>query len=263
MPTQLAVVTGADRGLGLEVVRQLAARGWRVLLAVRREAEGRAAAASLLSSHPEGRAPDARVWPLDVADPESVASFGERARSEGLRVSALVQNAGVYSHRADEPGARETMAANVLGPLRLADALSPLLLPSARVVMVSSGMGQLSGLPADLRAAIEAIRTREDVAALADEIVRRAAAGAGGGGSLLYSVSKAALNAVTRLLARELAPRQVLVNAVCPGWVRTDMGGAGAPRSVEEGARGIVWAAGLPPDAPTGGFFRDGKPLPW
>jgi NAD(P)-dependent dehydrogenase (short-subunit alcohol dehydrogenase family) len=262
MPTQLAVVTGANRGLGLEVVRQLAGRGWRVLLAVRREAEGRAAAASLLS-HPEGRAPDVRAWPLDVADAASTERFAARARSEGIRVSALVQSAGVFPERADEAGVREIMAVNVLGPLRLADALAPLLLPSARVVMVSSGMGQLSELPDDLREAVEGIRTREDVAAFAEEVARRAAAGAGGDGSLVYSVSKAALNAVTRLLAGELAPRQVLVNAVCPGWVRTGMGGAGAPRTVEEGAKGIVWAAGLAPDAPTGGFFRDARPIPW
>ena len=151
----------------------------------------------------------------------------------------------------------------MLGPLRLADALAPLLAPSARVVMVSSGLGQLSGLPGDLRREIEEIRSREDLARLAREVEGRAAKGRSGTGSLLYSVSKAALNAATRLLARELAPRGILVNAVCPGWVRTDMGGPSAPRSVEEGAAGIVWAATLAPDAPTGGFFRDARRIPW
>jgi NAD(P)-dependent dehydrogenase (short-subunit alcohol dehydrogenase family) len=258
MPSHLAVVTGANRGLGLETARQLAARGWGVVLAVRREAEGSAAAASL--SAQGGRA---RAWPLDVADPASVERFAARARGEGLRVDALVQNAGVFPARADATTARDAMAANVLGPVRLADALAPHLAPAARVVMVSSGMGRLAGLPDDLRRAVESIRTREDLSRLAEDVARRAAGLGAGGGSLVYSISKAALNAATRLLARELAPRGVLVNAVCPGWVRTDMGGAGAPRSVDEGAAGIVWAAVLAPDGPTGGFYRDGRPIPW
>lgn len=256
MRSHLAVVTGANRGLGLETSRRLAHRGWSVILAVRREPEGGAAAASLAAA---GRA---RAWPLDVTDPGSVTRFAARVGAEGLRVDALVQSAGVFPSRADGASARETMSTNALGPIRVADALAPHLARAARVVMVSSALGQLSSLPADLRAAVEAIRTREDLERLTGDLARRVA-GAGGEGTLVYSVSKAALNAATRLLARELAPRGVLVNAVCPGWVATDMGGAGAPRSVEEGAAGIVWAAVLAPDAPTGGFFRDGRPLPW
>ena len=84
-----------------------------------------------------------------------------------------------------------------------------------------------------------------------------------GAGPPAYQVTKAALNAFTRTLAGELRHAHILVNAVCPGWVATDMGGAGAPRSVEEGAAGVVWAATLPQNGPSGGFFRDGKPLPW
>ena len=254
MDPRLAVVTGANRGLGLAASRALAARGMRILLATRREAEGQRAAAALAA---EGR--DAFAWPLDVGEPASVDRFAERARAEDLRIEALVQSAGVYRERFDAETARESMAVNALGPLRLADRLAARLAPGARVVMVSSGMGELAGLPADLRSAVAAVRGREDLARLAQDLVRRG----DGGAYLAYAVSKAALNAATRLLAAELAPRGILVNAVCPGWVRTDMGGAGAPRSVEEGAAGIVWAATLPADGPTGGFFRDGSAIPW
>ena len=257
MDPRLAVVTGANRGLGLAASRELAALGMRVLLATRREAEGERAAAALASG---GRA--AFVWPLDVGDPASVDRFAKRARAETLRIDVLVENAGVYRERFDAETARESMAVNALGPLRLADGLAPRLAPGARVVMVSSGMGQLAGLPADLRGAVTAVRGREDLTRLAEALVRRARAGRGGA-YLAYAVSKAALNAATRLLAGELASRGILVNAVCPGWVRTDMGGAGAPRSVAEGVAGIVWAATLPADGPTGGFFRDGKAIPW
>jgi NAD(P)-dependent dehydrogenase (short-subunit alcohol dehydrogenase family) len=253
----VAVVTGANRGLGLETSRVLVARGWRVILTARREAEGRRAAARLA-----GGPGEAVSWPLDVGAPSSVTAFAERARRDGLQLDALVENAGVYLSRADAAAFRESMAVNVLGPVSLLDALAPLLVRSARVVMVSSGMGQLSGLPAELRREVEAIRDRAALRALAEELVARAGS-SGGGAVLAYSASKALLNAATRFLAAELAPRHVLVNSVCPGWVRTDMGGAGAPRSVEEGARGIVWAANLPPDGPSGGFFLDGRPVAW
>ncbi len=258
MASPVAVVTGANRGLGLATTRALAGRGLRVILAARREAEGRRAAEPLAA---EGR--DVAAWPLDVAEPASVDGFAARARAAGLRIDALVENAGVYRAPFDPASARESMEVNALGPVRLADALASLLAPGARVVMVSSGMGALSSLPADLRRAVEAIRTRKDLADLRDALLRRAERGSGGGAYLAYAVSKAALNAATRLLASELAPRGVLVNAVCPGWVRTEMGGAGAPRSVEEGAAGIVWAATLPPNGPTGGFFRDERAIPW
>jgi NAD(P)-dependent dehydrogenase (short-subunit alcohol dehydrogenase family) len=252
----LAVVTGANRGLGLETARHLAARGWRVLLAARRAPDGAAAAASLAA---EGA--DVEAWPLDVADPESAAAFAARAGDAALRVDALVHNAGVYPARAGGGSAREAVEVHVLGPARLTDALAPRLARGARVVLVSSGMGQLAGLPSDLRAEVEAVRSRDDLRRLASDLVARSWGGAGP--SLVYSVSKAAENALARVLAAELAPRGILVNAVCPGWVRTAMGGPGAPRPVEEGARGIVWAATLPPDAPSGGFFRDGRPIPW
>ena len=254
----LAVVTGANRGLGLETSRVLAGRGDRVLLAVRREQEGKRAAAGL-----SGGGREVFSWPLDVGDPASVDAFGERALRERLRIDALVHNAGVYLSGTDAATFRVSMAVNVLGPLQLTDAVAPRLAPGARVVIVSSGLGQLSGLPAELRREVEELRDREGIRALAAELVAGASSGHRGGAYLAYSASKATLGAVTRMLAAELSPRGVLVNAVDPGWVRTDMGGASAPRSVEEGARGIVWAATLGPDGPSGGFFHDGRPIPW
>lgn len=259
MAAPVAVVTGGNRGLGLETCRQLSRRGYRVVLASRREAEGRAAAAGLRR---EGLATEPRT--LDVADPSSIAAFASAVREEGLAVDALVNDAGVYRERLDAGAARESVAVNALGPLRLTDALSPALARGARVVMVSSGMGTLSELPAGLRRRLEAAAGREELVGLLEGFPREVERGEHPDSyALAYRLSKAALNALVRRLAAELRPRGILVNAVCPGWVRTEMGGAGATREVEEGAAGIVWAAALPPDGPSGGFFRDGRPIPW
>ena len=259
MAVPVAVVTGGNRGLGLETCRELGRRGYRVVLASRREAAGRRAAAELARG-----GVTAEPWPLDLADQASIAAFAARAGSERLAVDALVNDAGVYHERLDARTARESVAVNFLGPLRLTDALSPRLAAGARVVMVSSGMGELSGLPEGLRRRLEAPQGREALVRLLEGFAGEVERGEHRDShALAYRVSKAGLNALTRLLAAELRPRGVLVNAVCPGWVRTEMGGPGATRELGEGAAGIVWAATLPPDGPSGGFFRDGRPIPW
>ncbi len=236
----VAVVTGANRGLGLETARQLAKRDIRVILTSRNASKGEMALEKLVA---EGL--DVLFQPLDVASESSVAELGAFIHSRCGRVDILVNNAGVYldSHGTEETGGASvftasletltaTLKTNLYGPLLLAQELAPLMKQQhhGRIVNVSSGMGQLSEME---------------------------------GKSPAYRISKTALNALTRILAAETRGYNILVNSVCPGWVRTDMGGANAERPVEQGASGIVWAATLPDDGPTGGFFRDGQPIPW
>jgi NAD(P)-dependent dehydrogenase (short-subunit alcohol dehydrogenase family) len=227
----VAVVTGANRGIGLEVCRQLADLGYLVVLGSRDVDKGRRAAASL-------ERPDrVTACRLDVANDESVLSAAEWVTARLGRCDALVNNAAIdydtdaRATTADLDRVHRALETNLFGAWRTALAFLPLLRrsPHPRVVNVSSGSGSISEM---------------------------------GAGTPAYSVSKAALNALTRMLAAELRGDHVLVNAVCPGWVATDMGGPGG-RPVAEGAQGIVWAATLPDDGPTGGFFRDGRALPW
>jgi NAD(P)-dependent dehydrogenase (short-subunit alcohol dehydrogenase family) len=155
---------------------------------------------------------------------------------------------------------------NYRGAARVTDALLPLMRDDSRIVLVSSGMGEISGVSKALGARfMDPKLERAGLDALVDEFVSSVEAGKHekeGWPSSAYRVSKIAMNALTRILAKELAPR-ILVNAVCPGWVRTDMGGPSASRDVETGARSITWAALLPSDGPSGGFFRDGKRVDW
>ena len=232
---RIAVVTGANRGIGLEICRQLAGRGGiHVVLTARDQKKGNAAAQGLRKEEL-----DVGFHPLDVTSEPSVKALaGFVAKTHG-RCDILVNNAGIL---ADPRGSRfldskvetyrETLATNVLGPLLLAQALVPLMKRHryGRIVNVSSGMGQLSDM---------------------------------GAGSPAYRVSKAAVNALTCILAAEFGGSGILVNSMCPGWVRTAMGGSSAPRSVEQGADTAVWLATLPDNGPTGGFFRDRKAIPW
>jgi len=187
-------------------------------------------------------------------------------RTAGTAIDVLVNNAGIAMDGFNAEVARRTIDANFLGALRVTEALLPMILSGGTIVMVSSGMGELSGVDDRLRARFTDPKlTRDALVALVREFVDDVAAGRHrerGWPSSGYRVSKIALNALVRVWAPELAARKIIINAVCPGWVRTDMGGRGASRSVEKGAGSIVWAATRTHE-PTGGFFRDGRRIDW
>lgn len=236
-PTQqgrVALVTGANRGIGFEICRALGVLGMRVALTARDPARGREAAEGLRA---EGH--DVLFRRLDVTDEASIAEVAAWVEGELGRLDALVNNAGVYLDEGvpgldvDPETVRTTMQVNVFGPLRLTQALVPLMRRGryGRIVNLSSGYGQVTRGVSP--------------------------------GTLAYKMSKAALNMLTQVLAAELRGSGILVNAVDPGWVRTQMGGPSAPRSPEGAADTPVWLATLPDDGPTGDFFRDRKPIPW
>jgi NAD(P)-dependent dehydrogenase (short-subunit alcohol dehydrogenase family) len=229
--SRVALVTGANRGIGLEVARQLVERNYTVLLSARDGEKARAAASELA----QGTGGAVRALTLDVSDPASIEAAAERVRADPGRLDVLVNNAGVgtdfgVSGTAPDFDAMDAaLQTNFYGAYRLTVALLGLLAESAhpRIVNVSSGMGGVAEM---------------------------------GGWSPGYRVSKAAMNAMTRILSTELSGQRFLVNSACPGFVNTDMGGPmGAQKPVKDGAAGIVWLATLPDDGPTGGFFRDGK----
>lgn len=251
-----ALVTGANRGLGFETAKELVARGWDVIVAGRDGEAARAAAASLGAR--------ARGVRLDVADPDApraaLAELGDVSVFD-----ALVNNAGTSLDGFDADVALRTIETNFRGAVRVTEAFRSRLSPTANIVMVSSGMGELGPLSAALKKRLlDPLLTREMLDELVLGFVERVRAGGdlGGWPRNAYRVSKVALNAYTRVLAPEL-PSGQRVNAVCPGWVRTRMGGSGATRSVEKGASGIVWAATLSEGGPNGGFFRDSKSIEW
>lgn len=233
---KIALVTGANKGIGFEAARQLATQGYKVLLGARDAAKGKRAAEELA-----GKGLDAEFVEIDVANDDSVARAAREVEGRYGALHALVNNAGVFLDEGRDARAfrdapletvRATFETNTLGPLRVTRAFAPLLERSngGRVVNVSSGMGQLSEM---------------------------------NGGSVAYRLSKTALNALTRITHDELSPKGIKVNSACPGWVRTDMGGMQAPRDVSQGADTLVWLATLPEDGPSGGFFRDRKPIAW
>ena len=229
----ISLVTGSNRGIGLETVRQLALLGHTVILTSRSEQSGRERQEKLSAA-----GLDVRYIRLDVTEGDSIRQAADRVQSQFGKLDVLVNNAAInyddwnIPSQANIAEIRRTIESNLIGPWSVIQAFLPLLRKSgsARIVNVSSQSGSLNMM---------------------------------GGGTPAYSVSKAALNALTIKFAAELKPEGILVNSVCPGWVRSDMGGPQAPGSVEDGARSVLWAAALPADGPTGGFFRHGKPLPW
>jgi carbonyl reductase 1 len=255
-----ALVTGANRGLGLETAVQLREKGFRILLTSRDEDKGIAVARKL---DPEGH--DVVYHQLDITDRGSITALAKDFPGLASRLDVLVNNAGIGSWGADRRASVRTIETNYFGSRDVTDALLPFMPNGGRVVMVSSGLGELSTLGRELRPQFDnPSLTRPALDSLVSSYLAALEAGETkrAGWPSAYSVSKVALNALTRILARELSPRGTRVNAVCPGWVRTDMGSRGATRSVPVGGRSIVLAAMLPEDS-TGGFYRDGKPIPW
>lgn len=236
---KVAVVTGANRGIGLEVAKSLAASGFKTVLTCRDEAKGKEAQEALKS---EGL--DVDYQALDVTSQKSVRDLSLYLRKQYGRLDVLVNNAGIMLDKYEDgqpvmsilecelANVRTTMETNVYGALSLIQELLPLMKENryGRVINVSSGLGQISEM---------------------------------GAGYTGYRLSKAALNALTCMVADELANENILVNACCPGWVRTDMGGKNAARSVEEGADTIIWLASAADGSPTGKLFRDREQQPW
>jgi NAD(P)-dependent dehydrogenase (short-subunit alcohol dehydrogenase family) len=262
MTRKTPLVTGANRGLGWETCRQLASDGFSVILTARRDDDGadavhRLAAAGL----------SAVFRPLDVTNDASVAALAAALTAEQVRLDLLVITAAIALDGFNAEVALRTINANFFGPMRVTDALLPRMRDGATIVMVSSGAGGLSAFSKPLQAQLtDPQLTRASLIGLMNGFVEAVADGsyktAGWPGSA-YATSKAGLNALVRVMAPELARRSIRVNAVCPGWVRTDMGGRHATRSIDHGAASIVWAARLGEDGPTGGFFRDGKAIAW
>jgi len=230
---EVAIVTGANRGIGLETCRQLNQLGIITILTSRDETKGKSAIVSL---HKEDG--NLLFHQLDVADSASVAQLKSFVIENFKRCDILVNNAGVFLDRGvsifdlPEETLQETLQINFLGALRMCLEFLPLMRDSGygRIVNVSSGMGSISSM---------------------------------GGGSAAYKLSKLMMNGMTRIMADEIKDKDIKINTMALGWVRSDMGGSNAPRSLTQGADTIIWLATLPEDGPTGGFFEDRTPAIW
>ena len=229
----VALITGGNRGIGFETAKQLAGRGFHVVIAARDETKGRQAAEEISAAG--GRA---AFLALDVSRSESVRQAASAFAHIADRLDVLVNNAGVYPDEGlniltiSREQMIETLETNTLGPLEVTQAFLPYLrrAKAPRVINVSSGYGQLSDLSPGVPS---------------------------------YCLSKLALNGLSIMLAKALEADGIAVNSMCPGWVRTDMGGANATRSVEEGADTVVWLAAEAPHGLSGKFFRSREEIPW
>jgi NAD(P)-dependent dehydrogenase (short-subunit alcohol dehydrogenase family) len=230
---RVVLITGANRGIGLETARQLAARGWRVLIAARNEGSGRQAAEAITNGGGK-----ADFLPLDVSSSDSIRAAASQFAAIAGHLDVLVNNAGIYPDKGltvltiPREQLDETFQTNTFGPLEVTQAFLPYLRKSAaaRVINVSSGYGQMAGLSPDVPS---------------------------------YCLSKLALNGLTLMLARASRADRIAVNSMCPGWVRTEMGGPNADRSVEEGADTAVWLADEAPHEITGKLFRARQEISW
>lgn len=238
MSKKIAVITGANRGIGYGVAKALAEKSYTVVMVGRDANKLEQAAESLKTMNP-----DVEFSVADISSTEQVLALAAKLKEKYTAIDVLINNAGVIIE-SDQTGAPSdiahvdpetvltTLNINTVGALRMTQALLPMLqnAPAARIVNISSGMGGIKEMD---------------------------------GGWPGYRLSKAALNALTKVTAAETMNTKIKVNSVCPGWVRTELGGANAERSVEETVPGIIWAAELDDDGPNGGFFRDGQPIEW
>ena len=230
---RIVLITGANRGIGLETARQLAQRGCHVIIGAREEGSGRHAADVIKS---EGGM--ASFLSLDVSRSDRICAAASRFAEIADHLDVLINNAGIYPDKdltiltLSRDRLDQTFQTNTFGPLEVTQAFLPYLRKAgtSRIINVSSGYGQLEGLSPDVPS---------------------------------YCLSKLALNGLTIMLAQALKHEGIAVNSMCPGWVRTDMGGPGASRSVEEGADTAVWLAEEAPHELTGKFFRDRTEIAW
>ncbi len=238
---KVALVTGANKGIGFEIARQLAQQNITVLMGVRDPERGAAAAKQLQS---DGR--DAHFLVIDVTRPASIKAAVGKINNDYKRLDILVNNAGIMIDTQsdilalDPAVLHRTLETNVLGPLLLAQAGVPL--------MKSNGYGRIVNMASTLGSLTDSANPDSPYASVPVPA---------------YRLSKTLLNGITVQLVRELRGTNILVNSACPGWVRTDMGGDQAPLTPAQGADTPVWLATLPDGGPTGGFFRDRQPNPW